>query len=109
MCGDAGGRRNTKASDMSIQPISNEEQAQNAQAPARQPVTYRAIALGACCAGFLAWGGHYTRHIAHSTKMAQDHLPWGVVVPLFVIVVVLNKLIEKVRPRAVLTPTTPIV
>lgn len=53
----------------------------------------------------MAWGGHYTRHIGHTTKMAQDHLPWGVVVPFLVIAVLLNKLIQKVRPAAVLTST----
>ena len=52
----------------------------------------------------MAWGGHYTRHIGHTTKMAQDHLPWGVVVPFFVIAVILNKLIEKIRPKSALTP-----
>ena len=51
----------------------------------------------------MAWGGHYTRHIGHTTKMAQDHLPWGVMVPFFIIVVILNKVIQAVRPRAMLT------
>ena len=71
-------------------------------APSSQ-VTYRAIAIGCACVGFLAWGGHYTRHIAHTTKMAQDHLPWGVVVPFILICVVGNKLIDKLNPRWVLT------
>jgi hypothetical protein len=51
----------------------------------------------------MAWGGHYTRHIGHTTKMAQDHLPWGVMVPFIIIVVILNKVIQAVRPRAMLT------
>ena len=51
----------------------------------------------------MAWGGHYTRHIGHTTKMAQDHLPWGVMVPFIIIVVILNKVIQTVRPRAMLT------
>ena len=67
-------------------------------------VTFRAIALGSMCVAFMAWGGHYTRHIGHTTKMAQDHLPWGVVVPFFVIAVILNKLLEKIRPKSMLTP-----
>ena len=73
--------------------------------PRAHPITFRAILLGACCVAFMAWGGHYTRHIGHTTKMAQDHLPWGVVVPFFVIAVILNKLLEKLRPRWVLTPS----
>jgi len=68
-------------------------------------VTYRAIALGTICVGFMAWGGHYTRHIGHTTKMAQDHLPWGVVVPFFIIAVIVNKLLEKIRPKSMLTPS----
>ena len=51
----------------------------------------------------MAWGGHYTRHIGHTTKMAQDHLPWGVMVPFIIIVIILNKVIQAVRPRAMLT------
>ena len=53
----------------------------------------------------MAWGGHYTRHIAYTTKMAQDHLPWGVIVPFFLIAALLNKLIQKTRPQSVLTST----
>lgn len=53
----------------------------------------------------MAWGGHFTRHIGHTTKMAQDHLPWGVVVQFILIAAIINKIIEKVRPRAVLTST----
>ena len=37
--------------------------------------------------------------------MAQDHLPWGAVVPFLIIAVVLNKLLEKVRPQWVLRPS----
>ncbi|MBS12764.1 MAG: hypothetical protein CME19_14310 [Gemmatimonadetes bacterium] len=66
-------------------------------------VTYRAIAIGCACVAFLAWGGHYTRHIGHTTKMAQDHLPWGAVVPFILICVVANKLLEWLAPRRVLT------
>jgi len=69
------------------------------------PVTARALTLGTLCVLFMAWGGHFTRHIGHTTKMAQDHLPWGVVVPFFVIAALLNKLIQKTRPKAVLTST----
>ena len=67
------------------------------------PVTTRAILLGAGCAAFLGWGGHYTRHIGHTTKMAADHLPWGAVVPVFFIAVVVNKLLQKVNAKWVLT------
>lgn len=63
------------------------------------------MVLGTLCVTFMAWGGHYTRHIGHTTKMAQDHLPWGVMVPFFIIVVILNKLIEVVKPKAMLTRT----
>ncbi|MDP6039581.1 MAG: hypothetical protein QGG64_13605, partial [Candidatus Latescibacteria bacterium] len=73
--------------------------------PVRRAVTMRAIGIGALCSGFLAWGGHYTRHIGHTTKMAQDHLPWGAVVPFLLIAVVLNKVLEKVRPEWVLRPS----
>ena len=59
--------------------------------------------LGTVCVTFMAWGGHYTRHIGHVTKMAQDHLPWGVVVPFIVITVLLNKIIQKIRPSAMLS------
>ena len=69
----------------------------------RHPVTVRALCLGAACAVFLGWGGHYTRHIGHTTKMAQDHLPWGAVVPVFLIAVVLNKVLDKLSPRWALT------
>ena len=72
--------------------------------PATTPqVTTRAITIGAACVVFLAWGGHYTRHIAHTTKMAQDHLPWGAVVPLIFLAVVVNKLLQKTRPQWMLT------
>ena len=71
--------------------------------PLRHAITARSIALGTLCVTFMAWGGHYTRHIGHTTKMAQDHLPWGVMVPFFIIVVILNKVIQAVRPRAMLT------
>lgn len=71
--------------------------------PRKSAVTVRALALGAMCAAFLGWGGHFTRHIAHTTKMAQDHLPWGAVVPIFLIAVVLIKLIERLRPTWTLT------
>ena len=57
--------------------------------PVRRAVTYRALGLGLACSAFLAWGGHYTRHIGHTTKMAQDHLPWGAVVPFLLIAIVL--------------------
>jgi hypothetical protein len=53
----------------------------------------------------MAWGGHYTRHIGYTTKMAQDHLPWGVIVPFFIIAALLNKIIQKARPKSVLTST----
>ena len=71
--------------------------------PFRHAITARSIALGTLCVTFMAWGGHYTRHIGHTTKMAQDHLPWGVMVPFFIIAVILNKVIQAVRPRAMLT------
>ena len=71
--------------------------------PLRHAITARSIALGTLCVTFMAWGGHYTRHIGHTTKMAQDHLPWGVMVPFIIIVVILNKVIQAVRPRAMLT------
>jgi hypothetical protein len=51
----------------------------------------------------MAWAGHYTRHIGHTTKTAQDHFPWEVVVSFILIAAVLNKLMEKFRPQAVLT------
>ncbi len=77
-----------------------------AQLPATSPpVTTRALILGTLCVIFMAWGGHWTRHIGHTTKMAQDHLPWGVVVPFFIIAAILNKVIHKVRPQSVLTST----
>ncbi len=66
-------------------------------------VTARALVLGTLCSAFLGWGGHYTRHISHTTKMAQDHLPWGVIVPVFLIAVVLNKLLAKTNRKWVLT------
>jgi hypothetical protein len=69
----------------------------------KQVVTARALALGALCSAFVGWGGHFTRHISHTTKMTQDHLPWGVVVPVFLIAVVLNKTLEKIRPSWALT------
>jgi hypothetical protein len=69
----------------------------------KHPVTGRAMLLGTACVIFMAWGGHYTRHIGHVTKMAQDHLPWGVVVPFIIITVFLNKAIQKIRPSAMLT------
>ena len=72
-------------------------------AQGQRAVTFRALGLGAVCAAFLGWGGHYTRHIAHGTKMAQDHLPWGVVVPIVVIAVVVNKVLPKIRPGWALT------
>jgi len=72
-------------------------------APIRHAVTARAMALGTACVTFMAWGGHYTRNIGHTTKMAQDHLPWGVMVPFIIIAVILNKCIEKIRPQAILT------
>ncbi|MCE2435825.1 MAG: hypothetical protein J4F29_23355, partial [Candidatus Latescibacteria bacterium] len=62
--------------------------------PFRHAITARSIALGTLCVTFMAWGGHYTRHIGHTTKMAQDHLPWGVMVPFFIIAVILNKVIQ---------------
>ncbi len=71
--------------------------------PLQHAITARSIALGTLCVTFMAWGGHYTRHIGHTTKMAQDHLPWGVMVPFIIIVVILNKVIQTVRPRAMLT------
>ena len=74
-------------------------------APTSPPVTTRALLLGTLCVIFMAWGGHWTRHIGHTTKMAQDHLPWGVVVPFFIIAAFLNKIIHKVRPSAVFTST----
>lgn len=73
--------------------------------PIRRAVTYRALALGVGCSAFLAWGGHFTRHIGHTTKMAADHLPWGAVVPFLLIAVVLNKVLEKVRPSWILRPS----
>ena len=78
---------------------------QTQTAPLQRAVTARSIVIGAMCAGFLGWGGHFTRHIAHTTKMAQDHLPWGAVVPFLLIAVVLNKVLEKVRPQWVLRPS----
>ena len=78
---------------------------QTQTAPLQRAVTARSIVIGAMCAGFLGWGGHFTRHIAHTTKMAQDHLPWGAVVPFLLIAVILNKVLEKVRPQWVLRPS----
>jgi hypothetical protein len=72
-------------------------------APRGHVITARALVLGAVCAAFLGWGGHFARHIGHSTKMAQDHLPWGAVIPVFLIAVVLNKLLEKGNARWALT------
>ena len=71
--------------------------------PKQHPVTARAIVLGTACVTFMAWGGHYTRNIGHTTKMAQGHLPWGVMVPFIIITVILNKLLQKIRPQAILT------
>jgi len=72
---------------------------------ASPPVTSRSLFLGTLCVTLMAWGGHYTRHIGHTTKMAQDHLPWGVVVPFFIIAVFVNKLLKTLRPKSVLTST----
>jgi hypothetical protein len=78
--------------------------------PAPQPdaagaprITVRAIAIGALCVVFLAWGGHFTRHIGHTTKMGQDHLPWDAVVPLLLLAVGVNKLLQKLRPSWMFT------
>ncbi|MDA0709085.1 MAG: hypothetical protein O3B73_02615 [bacterium] len=72
--------------------------------PVQFAVTYRALGLGAVCSSFLAWGGHYTRHIGHTTKMAQDHLPWGAVVPFLVLAIVVNKIFQVFRPQWMLRP-----
>jgi hypothetical protein len=83
--------------------LATDQTPQPSTSPLRHAITARAIALGTLCVIFMAWGGHYTRNIGHTTKMAQDHLPWGVMVPFFIIVVVLNKVIESWRPQAMLT------
>jgi hypothetical protein len=72
--------------------------------PIRRAVTYRALGLGVACAAFLAWGGHYTRHIGHTTKMAADHMPWGAVVPFLFLAVVVNKILQVLRPKWMLRP-----
>jgi hypothetical protein len=83
---------------MSIQPQAAPQP--SADSSIRHAVTLRAIVVGSACVTFMAWGGHYTRHIGHTTKMAQDHLPWGVMVPFFLIAVILNKALEKFRPQS---------
>lgn len=85
--------------------LSSEHMEVESQEDPVRAVTYRAIGIGVLCAGFLGWGGHYTRHIGHTTKMAQDHMPWGAVVPFLLITVVLNKVLERVRPQWVLRPS----
>ena len=75
--------------------------------PDAQPLrdlTFRAVLLGVLMVVVVNVGAPYAKYILHSTKLACDYLPFGVVFPFILAVGALNPLIKTVRTGAGLTP-----
>lgn len=70
----------------------------------RRDLTVRSFVLGASMVVFVNVGAPYAKYILHSSLMACDYLPFGVMLPFILAVLVLNPLLKSIRPDAGLTP-----
>jgi len=67
-------------------------------------LTLRAVIIGAVLVVTVNVGAPYAKYILHSSLLACDYLPFGVVFPFLLVVALLNPLIKSIRPHAGLTP-----
>jgi hypothetical protein len=72
--------------------------------PALRDLTVRSMALGAAMVVFVNVGAPYAKYILHSSLMACDYLPFGVMLPFILAVLVLNPLLKTFRSTLGLTP-----
>lgn len=72
-------------------------------APARA-LTWRSLSLGILLVGVVNVGAPYAKYILHSSLLACDYLPFGVMLPFLIVVAIVNLLIKVFR-AAPLTPS----
>ena len=70
----------------------------------RRDLTVRSVALGAVMVVFVNVGAPYAKYILHSSLMACDYLPFGVMLPFILAVIGLNPLLKSLWPKAGFTP-----
>ncbi len=70
----------------------------------RRDLTVRSMVLGAFMVVFVNVGAPYAKYILHSSLMACDYLPFGVMLPFILAVLVLNTILKTIRANAGLTP-----
>jgi len=68
-------------------------------------LTLRALALGLVAVLTVNIGAPYSKYILHSSLLACDYFPLGVIFPFFVIVTVVNVLLKLVARRFALKPS----
>ena len=71
---------------------------------AHKDLTLRSILLGTGMVVVVNIGAPYAKYILHSSLLACDYLPFGVMLPFILIVAGLNPLIKAILPRAGLSP-----
>ena len=62
-------------------------------------LTLRSISLGVLLVGIVNVGAPYAKYILHSSLLACNCLPFGVMFPLLVVVAIVNPLIKVARAR----------
>lgn len=72
-------------------------------APAPRDLTLRSVLIGTGMAIFVNIGAPYAKYILHSSLMACDYLPFGVMLPFILVVAGVNPLIKTLWPGKGLT------
>lgn len=82
-----------------------ETSAAAAEAPASpSSLTARSLLLGTLLVAIVNVGAPYAKYILHSSLLANDYLPFGVVFPFLVVVMVLNPLLKRLSAGWALRP-----
>ena len=71
---------------------------------AQRDLTLRSVVLGTVMAVFVNVGAPYAKYILHSSLMACDYLPFGVMLPFILVVLVVNPLVKILWPQSGFTP-----
>ena len=72
--------------------------------PSVRDLTLRSVLIGIALVVTVNVGAPYAKYILHSSLLACDYLPFGVVFPFLLVVAVLNPAIKAVRRNSGLTP-----
>ena len=67
-------------------------------------LTFRSLVLGVGMVLVANIGAPYAKYILHSSLMACDYLPFGVMLPFIILVAVINPVLKVLRPTNGLTP-----